>query len=98
MEKALFGFLGVAWIAFVFFIMDKSNRNRIRDFIFSKGGGVIKITWAPLGDWLFKEWHFKYKGTVCYHVVYVDCLGAQHDAYCRLAFWTDIYFTKDVVM
>jgi hypothetical protein len=77
----------VLWVAAMSF-----DKDRIRDYIQSRGGRVISIDWAPFGKGWFGE-----KSDRIYEVVYYDAEGLQHLATCKTSLFTGVYWTEDRV-
>ncbi|MBU1218546.1 DivIVA domain-containing protein [Myxococcota bacterium] len=83
----IFGSIGL----YVFsFSLDK---DRIRDYITTRGGKVIETNWAPFGPGWFGE-----KSDRIHQVIYIDAEGNKHDAYCKTSLFTGVYFTEDKII
>lgn len=69
------------------------DKERIRDYIASRGGRVSSCVWAPFGNGWFGE-----KSDRIYEVRYSDAEGNEHDASCKTSMFTGVYFTEDNVI
>ena len=81
----------VVVIAVVFrLIAGGIDRDRIREYVESRGGRVLEVRWAPFGPGWFGE-----KSDRIYSVRYLDSSGNEHDAHCKTSMWTGVYLTQD---
>ena len=76
----------VGVVLFIFVVMPKLDRNRIRENIEEHGGKVIEI----LRVW---EWGRQYDW--CYDVSYMTDRGKRVNATCRTNMWGDVYWIND---
>jgi hypothetical protein len=74
-------------------IAGKMDHDRIRAYIASKGGKVIKIVWSPFGPGWFGE-----KSNVIYEVDYYDRDGNHHRAHCKTSMFSDVYLHNDWIV
>lgn len=69
------------------------DRDRIRQYVESRGGELIKTTWDPFGPGWFGT-----RNDRIYAVHYYDRDGHEHRAYCKTSMWTGVYFTEDRIV
>jgi hypothetical protein len=82
----LFVLFGIAmWIANM-----SLDKERITDYVRTRGGRIVSINWAPFGRGWFGE-----KNDRIYEVVYYDKDGNQHFATCKTSLFSGVYWTED---
>jgi hypothetical protein len=69
------------------------DHDRIREYVESRGGTILRSSWAPFGPGWFGE-----KSDRIYQVDYLDGDGNQHQAHCKTSMWSGVYFTKDEIV
>jgi len=69
------------------------DRDRVRDYIESRGGRVLSAQWSPFGPGWFGD-----KSDRIYEVRYLDRDGNKHRAHCKTSLWTGVYFTEDEII
>jgi hypothetical protein len=69
------------------------DHQRVRKYVESRGGKVIKADWAPFGPGWFGE-----KGDRIYAVRYLDRDRNVHQAHCKTSVWSGVYFTDDSIV
>jgi hypothetical protein len=69
------------------------DRDRVREYVASRGGKVLEANWDPFGPGWFGE-----KSDRIYEVRYVDRDGNEHHAHCKTSMWTGVYFTEDTIV
>ncbi len=88
----VFAFVFVAGFA-IWLVASNFDRQRIAEYIESRGGKVIEARWAPFGPgWLGgnKE--------RCYEVRYRDQDGNIHHAFVRTNMLSGVFFTEDNIV
>ncbi len=97
MEPAFFLVLvvpaGIAVAILIRLAAGSMDRERIRQYVESRGGRVIDTTWAPFGP----GWFGGGKERI-YQVRYRDHEGNIHEAYARTNMWSGVYFTEDNIV
>lgn len=69
------------------------DRDRVGDYIRSRGGKVLSQDWEPFGPGWWGE-----KDSRIYRVRYADAEGNVHQAACKTSFWSGVYFTEDSIV
>jgi len=69
------------------------DKDRVRDYVISKGGRVISIEWHPFGTGWFGE-----RDSRIYAVHYKDRDGHMHRATCKTSLFSGVYFTEDTIV
>ena len=69
------------------------DKDRVRDYVISKGGHVISIEWHPFGKGWFGE-----RDSRIYAVQYKDREGNLHQATCKTSMFSGVYFTEDNIV
>jgi hypothetical protein len=69
------------------------DRARIRRYIESQGGEVLRCSWSPFGPGWLGE-----KSDRLYEVRYRDRQGNEHRAACKTSMLTGVYFSEDHVV
>lgn len=67
--------------------------DRIRSYVESQGGQVLRKQWTPFG----RGW-FGSKNERIYEVEYRDAEGDVHEATCKTSVLAGVYFTEDRVV
>ncbi len=69
------------------------DKGRVREYVESRGGQILALSWAPFGPGWFGE-----KSDRIYEVHYLDRDGNEHHAHCKTSLWTGVYFTEDTIV
>ena len=92
-EEGFFIFLvlGVLGVGLMIRLMaGMFDRERIYQYIASRGGKVRSIHWSPFGRGWFGDKHNR-----IYEVEYDSADGQRHAATCKTSFWSGVYWTED---
>ena len=93
MEVALIAVLVIVLLLGFRLLAGSMDRDRIDDYVTSRGGRVIAKHWHPLGRGWFGE-----KDSRIYAVRYEDADGNIHDATCKTSLFSGVYFTEDRIV
>ena len=97
MGPEIFGLLFVPFVIAVIvavrMIAGTFNHDRIKDYVYRKGGTVTKIEWEPFGPGWFGE-----KSDAIYKIHYRDRDGNEHRAFCKTSMFTGVYLTEDRIL
>src|SRR5262245_32751136 len=93
MEVGMIVVLVIVLVVVIRLIAGGWDRDRIRQYVQSKGGRVIDIHWDPFGPGWFGE-----KSDRIYEVHYVDEDENEHQAHCKTSMLTGVYFTEDRIV
>ena len=82
-----FGLIGA--VALGRFLVDRLDRQRIRDHLAERGCAALEIHWAPFGPGWFGE-----KGERIYEVVYQTRAGERVVANCKTSLFSGVYWHR----
>ena len=83
----------VGVIVVVRVIAGSMDRQRIAEYVETRGGKVIEVNWAPFGP----GWLSGNKERI-YEIRYCDDEGNIHLAFARTNMWSGVYFTEDRII
>lgn len=69
------------------------DRDRVTQYIESRGGRILGTRWTPFGPGWFGE-----RSDRIYEVRYVDAEGNERIAHCKTSLTTGVYFTEDRIV
>lgn len=84
-------FIGLAIV--IRLIAGSMDKDRIGDYVRSRGGRLLSKEWAPFG----RGWAGE-KDSRIYIVTYEDSAGQVHRATCKTSSFSGVYFTDDEVV
>jgi len=91
---AVFAILGVIGVVIAIrFAAGGLDRDRVAEYVRSRGGRVLDTRWAPFGPGWFGD-----RSDRIYLVRYVDAEGNEHEAHCKTSLMTGVYFTEDRIV
>lgn len=77
----------------IFLVSVVADRDRIAEYIESRGGQLLDKEWRPFGPGWFGE-----EDSRIYEITYLDRDGNRHKAHCKTSFWSGVYFTEDEIV
>lgn len=69
------------------------DRDRVKEYVESRGGTLIESNWTPFGRGWFGE-----RGDRIYTIRYVDRDGNEHEAHCKTKMWSGVYLSDDRIV
>jgi|RhiMetdeSRZDD1v2_1073273.scaffolds.fasta_scaffold305238_5 hypothetical protein len=73
-------------------VIDRLDRQRIREYVRQHGGVVVSISWAPFGEGWFGS-----RNERVYHVRYRTAEGKTTSATCKTGLWSGVYWTGESI-